>query len=128
MDVKKTVLFAQGNGERISISGSEKAVKGVANDICSVTLKAGHIYLLLGNTYTSVDDPNSYTSAEFVRKSGTSTGDFPSKTRTTMRYGGGICIYAYADISTDSTISLQGYGYSDLTYNYKGSILAIQLR
>ena len=84
--------------------------------------------MLLGYTATSAGDDNSFMSAEFIRKSGTSSGSLMSKSRTTMRSGGGAITFGYLDCSENSVVALCGYGYSSIAYNYTGVIIALQLR
>lgn len=51
-----------------------------------------------------------------------------NESRTTGSNGGGCMTAAIVSLTKDCTISLQGYGYDNATYNYIGNLLAIQLK
>lgn len=121
-------MVTQLNGERFIARGSVVAVKGIENDICSISLKAGHTYLLFGYANVTVSDPLSIMSARLVRTSGVSDGVFSEIIRTTMSNGGGATAWGHIICSTEVTVILVGYGYSAVSYNYQGHIAAIQLR
>lgn len=113
-------------GKVISASGTVKAVKGQINKICSVTLPAGHKYLLLGSTGTTIS-VSSLMSAETRKISGNSSTIGPQTTRGTMDSGGGLVIWDYVETVTECVFYLGGYGYSSAEYNYTGIFIAIQL-
>lgn len=112
----------------IKSSGTVAAVKGIKNAITNITLPAGHKYLVLGETHVSVTDPSSIISCQVDIQSGTVVSSAgPYVTRTTMNSGGGVVTWGYVETDTKCVYGISGYGYSSLTYNYTGSIIAIQL-
>lgn len=48
--------------------------------------------------------------------------------RSTGANGGGCVTAAIITLTKDCTISLQGYGYDNATYDYQGFLMAIQLK
>lgn len=105
------------------------AVKGADTTICTLTLKAGHRYIILGGTSVSIAENASCMSASIsVRNGATSEWTGAGAAKTWMSNGGGCVTWAYAVCTTDVIVALDGYGYSDSTYTYDGRLLAIQLR
>lgn len=117
------------NGDILISSGSVAAVKGADTTICTLTLKAGHRYIILGGTSVSIAENASCMSASIsVRNGVTSEWTGAGAAKTWMSNGGGCVTWAYAVCTTDVIVALDGYGYSDSTYTYGGRLLAIQLR
>lgn len=122
-------LLTQLNGDILISSGSVAAVKGADTTICTLTLKAGHRYIILGGTSVSIAENASCMSASIsVRNGVTSEWTGAGAAKTWMSNGGGCVTWAYAVCTTDVIVALDGYGYSDSTYAYGGRLLAIQLR
>lgn len=122
-------LLTQLNGDILISSGSVAAVKGADTTICTLTLKAGHRYIILGGTSVSIAENASCMSASIsVRNGATSEWTGAGAAKTWMSNGGGCVTWAYAVCTTDVIVALDGYGYSDSTYTYGGRLLAIQLR
>ncbi|MCB6351227.1 hypothetical protein [[Clostridium] symbiosum] len=122
-------LYTQLNGDILISSGSVAAVKGADTTICTLTLKAGHRYIILGGTSVSIAENASCMSASIsVRNGVTSEWTGAGAAKTWMSNGGGCVTWAYAVCTTDVIVALDGYGYSDSTYTYGGRLLAIQLR
>lgn len=109
--------------------GSVSAVQGVSNSICSLSLKAGCTYLLLGHTGTDVYDLNSIMSCVLNKTSGTFSYSYNlgRNSRTIMSGGGGCINFAVVKCQTDCVVGLLGHGYSGLSYNYSGTMVALQL-
>lgn len=121
--------YTQLNGDILISSGSVAAVKGADTIICTLTLKAGHRYIILGGTSVSIAENASCMSASIsVRNGVTSEWTGAGAAKTWMSNGGGCVTWAYAVCTTDVIVALDGYGYSDSTYTYGGRLLAIQLR
>lgn len=117
------------NGDILISSGSVAAVKGADTTICTLTLKAGHRYIILGGTSVSIAENASCMSASIsVHNGATSEWTGAGAAKTWMSNGGGCVTWAYAVCTTDVIVALEGYGYSDSTYTYGGRLLAIQLR
>ena len=117
------------NGDILISSGSVAAVKGADTTIFTLTLKAGHRYIILGGTSVSIAENASCMSASIsVRNGATSEWTGAGAAKTWMSNGGGCVTWAYAVCTTDVIVALDGYGYSDSTYTYGGRLLAIQLR
>lgn len=122
-------LLTKLNGDILISSGSVAAVKGADTTICTLTLKAGHRYIILGGTSVSIAENASCMSASIsVRNGATSEWTGAGAAKTWMSNGGGCVTWAYAVCTTDVIVALDGYGYSDSTYTYGGRLLAIQLR
>lgn len=122
-------LLTKLNGDILISSGSVAAVKGADTTICTLTLKAGHRYIILGGTSVSIAENASCMSASIsVRNGVTSEWTGAGAAKTWMSNGGGCVTWAYAVCTTDVIVALDGYGYSDSTYTYGGRLLAIQLR
>ena len=108
-------------------SGTKAAVFEDYIKITNLKLYAGHTYLVLGKTESSISV--SLISARVVSPSPEygSAFDF-LESRTTGSNGGGCVTAAIMTLTKDYTVSLQGYGYDNATYNYSGFLMAIQLK
>ena len=114
-------------GVFLTNSGTKAAAYKANTEIVTLKLYAGHTYLVLGKSESSATV--STISARIVGPSsdyGTifNLGD----ARTSGASGGGCMTGAIVTLTKDFTISLIGYGYDDVTYNYKGSLFAVQLK
>ena len=117
------------NGDILSAGKSVTAIRGADVVVCTLNLKAGHRYLILGGATSSISESNSCMSVFLSVQSGSASEWIDSgATKTWMSNGGGCAAWAYALCAKDSVIALKCYGYSDSTYNYIGRLLAIQLQ
>lgn len=122
-------LLTQLNGDILSAGKSVTAIRGADVVVCTLNLKAGHRYLILGGATSSISESNSCMSVFLSVQSGSASEWIDSgATKTWMSNGGGCAAWAYALCAKDSVIALKCYGYSDSTYNYIGRLLAIQLQ
>ena len=122
-------LYTRLNGDILSAGKSVTAIRGADVVVCTLNLKAGHRYLILGGATSSISESNSCMSVFLSVQSGSASEWIDSgATKTWMSNGGGCAAWAYALCAKDSVIALKCYGYSDSTYNYIGRILAIQLQ
>lgn len=115
-------------GKVIINTGDVTAVKGQKNEIATITLPAGHKYLILSSTEASIGEGNYVISCGIDYKTGTANTQLGlSTTRTTMIGGGGCVNWRYVETVTDCVFAVTGYGYADANYDYSGRIIAIQL-
>lgn len=122
-------LYTRLNGDILSAGKSVTAIRGADVVVCTLNLKAGHRYLILGGATSSISESNSCMSVFLSVQSGSASEWIDSgATKTWMSNGGGCAAWAYALCAKDSVIALKCYGYSDSTYNYIGRLLAIQLQ
>lgn len=122
-------LLTRLNGDILSAGKSVTAIRGADVVVCTLNLKAGHRYLILGGATSSISESNSCMSVFLSVQSGSASEWIDSgATKTWMSNGGGCAAWAYALCAKDSVIALKCYGYSDSTYNYIGRLLAIQLQ
>lgn len=116
------------NGNVLMASNSVDAVESTYLSVCSLTLPAGHAYLVLGNAATTISDSSSIMLVSIDHASGTATRKMSNlSSRTTMNCGGGTMSFAYLNCQTDCVVILKSYGYSSGTYKITGNLLAIQL-
>lgn len=94
-------------------------------NIATINLTAEHTYLVLAGTDASVSV--STTSVTIQTISGTADRYGLATARTTGTGGGGCVTWAIANCKTDATLAVQGYGFDDAVYNYRGYIVAIRL-
>lgn len=114
-------------GVFLTTYGTKAAVYRSNINITSLNLPAGHTYLILGST--QVDTSVSLISASLSAPSneyGTTFG--LSQMRTTGSNGGGCMTAAIMSLKKDFTVSINGYGYDNATYNYIGYLIAIRLK
>lgn len=117
------------NGATLTSNGSVDAVQNEYINVCTLTLKAGHHYLILGHVGSSKNITGSVLSANIIRVSGTLNRDFSGFTsRTTTSNGGGVVTFGYCECQTDCTIALRSYGYSSEEYQLIGYLMALQLK
>ena len=122
-------LLTRLNSDILSAGKSVTAIRGADVVVCTLNLKAGHRYLILGGATSSISESNSCMSVFLSVQSGSASEWIDSgATKTWMSNGGGCAAWAYALCAKDSVIALKCYGYSDSTYNYIGRLLAIQLQ
>ena len=122
-------LLTRLNSDILSAGKSVTAIRGADVVVCTLNLKAGHRYLILGGAASSISESNSCMSVFLSVQSGSASEWIDSgATKTWMSNGGGCAAWAYALCAKDSVIALKCYGYSDSTYNYIGRLLAIQLQ
>ena len=114
-------------GVFITKSASKSAVYNSQVDVVSLNLTAGHTYLILGRT-----DVNANVSLISAKISVPSSeyGSFFNfmDTRTAGTSGGGCMTAAIGSVTKDCTVTLQGYGYENKTYDYRGYLIAAQLK
>lgn len=60
-------------------------------------------------------------------KSGDTTSLERATARSTGNMGGGAMSFMYISCKTDCVVCIRGYGYSNLSYSYDGTLLAIEL-
>lgn len=114
-------------GVFLTKSGTKAAVYRSQTEIINLKLYAGHVYLVMGTV--QADANVSLISAKITGLSSESGTFFNlNESRTTGSNGGGCMTAAIVSLTKDCTISLQGYGYDNATYNYIGNLLAIQLK
>lgn len=114
-------------GVFLTASGTKAAVFKDYVEITNLKLYAGHTYLVLGKTGSSISV--SLISARVVSPSSEYGLGFNSlESRTTGSNGGGCVTAAIITLTKDYTVPLQGYGYDNATYDYSGSLMAIQLK
>lgn len=112
-------------GTYIFKSGDVAAVHGQNVNIATIELTAGHTYLVLAETDSSASV--SMTSVTIQTISGTADRYGLGTARTTGNSGGGCAVWVIAKCKTDATLAVQGYGFDDADYNYRGHIVAIRL-
>lgn len=114
-------------GVFLTASGTKAAVYKNYVEITNLKLYAGHTYLVLGKTGSS--ESISLISARIVSPPSEYGSTFSFlDSRTTGSNGGGCVTAAIITLTKDYTVSLQGYGYDNATYNYIGHLMAIQLK
>lgn len=94
-------------------------------NIATIDLTAGHTYLVLAESDASASV--SMTSVTIQTISGTADRYGLGTARTTGSSGGGCAVWVIANCKTDATLAVQGYGFDDADYNYRGHIVAIRL-
>lgn len=112
-------------GTYIYKSGDVAAVHGQNVNIATIELTAGRTYLVLAETESSASV--SMTSVTIQTISGTADRYGLGTARTTGNGGGGCAVWVIAKCKTDATLAVQGYGFDDADYNYRGHIVAIRL-
>lgn len=114
-------------GVFLTASGTKAAVFKGYVEITNLKLYAGHTYLVLGKTGSSISV--SLISARVVSPSSEYGSAFNFlESRTTGSNGGGCVTAAIITLTKDYTVPLQGYGYDNATYDYSGFLMAIQLK
>ena len=127
MWTERKIVLKDDLGVFLTASGTKAAVYKSQTEITNLKLYAGHVYLVMG--MAQADANVSLISARITGFSSTYGTFFNlSESRTTGSNGGGCMTAAIASLTKDCTISLQGYGYDNATYNYIGNLLAIQLK
>lgn len=94
-------------------------------NIATIDLTAGHTYLVLAESDASASV--SMTSVTIQTISGTADRYGLGTARTIGTAGGGCAVWVIANCKTDATLAVQGYGFDDTDYNYRGYIVAIRL-
>ena len=123
---KYTQLYSD-LGVFLTASGTKAAVFKGYVEITNLKLYAGHTYLVLGKTGSSISV--SLISARVVSPSSEYGSAFNFlESRTTGSNGGGCVTAAIITLTKDYTVPLQGYGYDNATYDYSGFLIAIQLK
>lgn len=114
-------------GVFLTASGTKAAVFKDYVEITNLKLYAGHTYLVLGKTGSSISV--SLISAGVVSPSPEYGSAFNLlESRATGSNGGGCVTAAIITLTKDYTVPLQGYGYDNATYDYSGFLMAIQLK
>lgn len=102
-----------------STSGNVNAVYGSNVDICSLTLPAGYHYLVF-----SIVDANGAVS---LMSNSISNLSFARAVRTVGNNGGGLFNAGYlSPQASNTTVTLQAYGYQNSSYQYRGLLWAYQ--
>lgn len=114
-------------GVFLTASGTKAVVFGSYVEITNLKLYARHTYLILGKAETS---KTVSLIAAIIRFPSSDYGTSYSlgMSRSTGANGGGCVTAAIITLTKDCTISLQGYGYDNGTYDYQGFLMAIQLK
>lgn len=119
--------LANNLGVFLAASGTKAAVFKDYVEITSLKLYAGHTYLILGKAEGSMTV--SLISARIILPSSDyGTSYSLGMSRSTGSNGGGCISAAIITSKNNCTVSLQGYGYDDATYDYQGFLMAIQLK
>ena len=124
MQISK-MLFVKVNSKNTYYvnSNSVKAVKNNTVKIASVTVPAGtYMVYAINNANTGADGT--------INTAITATGNasiLTNDARTRSFSGGGAMSFGFVTASGQTTISSEGYGYNDGTYNYDSIIIAIRL-
>lgn len=114
-------------GVFLTASGTKAAVFRGYVEITNLKLYARHTYLILGKAEASM------TVSLIAAIIGFPSSDYGTSyslgmSRSTGANGGGCVTAAIITLTKDCTISLQGYGYDNATYDYQGFLMAIQLK
>ena len=114
-------------GVFLTASGTKAAVFRGYVEIINLKLYARHTYLILGKAEASM------TVSLIAAIIGFPSSDYGTSyslgmSRSTGANGGGCVTAAIITLTKDCTISLQGYGYDNATYDYQGFLMAIQLK
>ena len=127
--VRMARRFSCLNGDILSASGEVNSIFGEGTTVCTLNLKAGHTYLLIGYNSINISNENIVMSADIAAESGSfATWNLGLTSRTTGSNGGGAYCIVIASCNTDSSVKLVGYGYHDSTYKHRGGLTAVQLR
>ena len=94
-------------------------------NIATIDLTAGHTYLVLAGADSSASVSTISVTIQTI--SGTADRYGLATARTTGTGGGGCVTWVIAKCNTDATLAVQGYGFDDTDYNYRGYIVAIRL-
>ena len=124
-DIASELSALNSRGTYIFKSGNVAAVYKQNVNIATIDLTAGHTYLVLAGADASASV--SMTSVIIQPISGTIDRYGLSASRTTGSSGGGCVTWAIVKCQTDGTLAVQGYGFDDAVYNYRGHIVAIRL-
>ena len=92
--------------------------------LCSVSIPAGE-YLILGNVDANKD--SSTTLAAFLTSGAGSERVMIGDGRSVMNAGGGCQAWAIIKATSETTVTLQTYGYYSGSCNYNGRLCAIRL-
>lgn len=114
-------------GVFLTASGTKAAVFRGYVEITNLKLYARHTYLILGKAEASMTVSLIAAIIGFP-SSGYGTSYSLGMSRSTGANGGGCVTAAIITLTKDCTISLQGYGYDNATYDYQGFLMAIQLK
>lgn len=112
--------------ETLTAKGEVRAVVGGNVTICTLTLKPNRNYVVIGGADISIGGDGTTNCALGVRNAKIVGG--LSGVRTTAASGGGCSTSIYVRTQDkEGLVLLQGYGYISGTYDYSGSIIAIEL-
>ena len=112
--------------ETLTAKGTVRATIGGYATICTLTLKPNRDYAVIGGTDISVSG-NDVMNCALDVKNATIVGGTPG-VRTTASGGGGCSTTIYVKTQgQEGKVNLIGYGYFSGTYNYSGSIIAIEI-
>lgn len=104
-------------------SNSAKAVKNNSVKIASVTVPAGTYMVYAINNVNIGADGTMNTAIKATGNASILTNDARARSFS----GGGAMSFGFVTASGQTTISSEGYGYNDGTYNYDSIIIAIRL-
>ena len=112
--------------ETLTAKGTVRAVVSGQATICTLTLKPNREYIVVGSTNINISGNDIISCTMSVRNATLIAGG--SSAKTTAGGGGGCSTTIYVKTQEQGgTIILMGYGYISGTYNYTGSIIAIEI-
>lgn len=112
--------------ETLTAKGTVRAVVNGQTTICTLTLKPNREYVVVGSTSINISG-NGIMSCNISTRNATLIAGTDSA-RTTASGGGGCSTTIYVKTQEQvGTVALMGYGYVSGTYNYSGSIIAIEI-
>lgn len=112
--------------ETLTAKGTVRAVVNGHVTICTLTLKPNRNYVVIGGTDINIGS-NGIISCAFDVRNAKIVGGMPS-VRTTASGGGGCSTSIYVRTQDkEGLVLLYGYGYISGTYDYSGSIIAIEI-
>ena len=112
--------------ETLRASGTVRAVVNGTVNICTLTLKPNREYLVIGGAELTISGDNIMTCSIDVKNATFFGGT--SNIRTTAKSGGGCSTTVYVKTrEQEGTVVLSGYGFVSGTYNYRGSLIAVEI-
>ncbi len=114
-------------GQRV-LTGSVSSVYGQQNTVITTSLPGGYSYLLLAAVDANAGGTSntSIMSAGLLVTSGSYSSGHSKEVRTTQQSGGGLTVQMYIKTTTDCTVVLRSYGYSNKTYTLRGLLNIIR--
>lgn len=117
----------------MSIKGNNQRAYGEAScstegekTLASLSLKAGHTYMLIGETET--DNGNTISTSCGIKITSGTVEYFPQMiNRTRTDNGQGCNVITVAKCVTDCVVYVYGYVYNPGSYKYQGNLISILL-